>query len=53
MLELDGQRLSLAQIAAVAPGKASVSLSRSSPARKEKAREVVERIVAEAALSMA
>jgi len=47
MLELDGQKLSLAQIAAVALGKESVSLSSVARRRVESAREVVERIVAE------
>src|SRR4051812_14871828 len=47
MLELDGQRLSLAQIAAVAARSETVSLSGSARERAEKSREVVERIVAE------
>jgi histidine ammonia-lyase len=47
MLELDGQRLSLAQIAAVASGQETVSLSGFARQRVEKARAVVERIVAE------
>jgi len=47
MLELDGQRLSLAQIAAVAARSETVSLSASARARAEKSRHVVERIVAE------
>jgi histidine ammonia-lyase len=47
MLQLDGQRLSLAQIAAVATGIESVSLLSSARARVEQSREVVERIVAE------
>ena len=47
MLELNGQRLSLAQIAAIASGQDSVSLSTSARQRVEKSREVVERIVDE------
>src|SRR5216110_294092 len=47
MIELTGQRLSLAEIAAVASGKESVSLLNSARQRAEKSREVVERIVAE------
>jgi histidine ammonia-lyase len=47
MLELNGQKLSLAQIAAVASGKESVSLSDSARQRAVKSREVVEKIVAE------
>src|SRR6266576_3550501 len=47
MLELDGQRLSLARIAAVASAQESVSLSSSARQRVEKSRKVVEKIVAE------
>src|SRR2546429_7164841 len=47
MLELDGQRLSLARIAAVAFGRESVSLSSSARQRVEKSRLIVETIVAE------
>jgi len=47
MLELDGQRLSLARIAAVASGEESVSLSTSARQRVEKSRLIVEKIVAE------
>ena len=47
MLELDGQRLSLAQVAAVARGTEQVSLSSAARERVERSRTVVERIVAE------
>ncbi len=47
MLELDGQRLSLARIAAAASGQESVSLSHSARQRVEKSRLIVEKIVAE------
>src|SRR5881394_808287 len=47
MIELTGQRLSLAEIAAVASGKESVSLLNTARARVEASRHVVERIVAE------
>src|SRR6266478_2033254 len=47
MLELDGQRLSLAQIAAVARGDEQVSLTSAARARVEQSRKVVEQIVAE------
>src|SRR3954466_11888589 len=47
MLELDGQKLSLAQIAAVAARSETVSLSTAARERAEKSRQVVERIVAE------
>jgi len=47
MLELDGQRLSLAQIAAVARGDEQVSLTSAARARAEQSRKVVEQIVAE------
>src|SRR3989440_9832738 len=47
MLELDGQKLSLARIAAVASGQESVSLSSSARQRVEKSRLIVEKIVAE------
>jgi len=47
MLELDGQRLTLQQIDAVARGQQQVALAESARARAEEARRVVERIVAE------
>jgi histidine ammonia-lyase len=47
MLELDGQRLALAQVAAVARGDERVALSAGARVRIEKSRFVVERIVAE------
>ena len=47
MIQLDGQKLSLAQIAAVAAGAESVSLSAGARARAEKSRDIVEKIVAE------
>src|SRR5262245_27680583 len=47
MLELDGQRLALAQIAAVAARNETVSLASSARQRAEKSRRVVEQIVAE------
>ena len=47
MLELDGQRLSLAQVVAVARGEEHVALSAASRARVEQSRIVVEKIVAE------
>lgn len=47
MLELDGQRLTLQQIAAVARGEDQVSLADSARSRAGEARSVVERIVAE------
>src|SRR5258708_35881123 len=47
MLELDGQRLTLEQIDAVARGDEHVALSAGARARAEEARRVVERIVAE------
>src|SRR5215831_4519519 len=47
MLKLEGQRLSLAQIAAVAAAKETVALSDSARQRVEKSRRVVEAIVAE------
>src|SRR2546421_1829048 len=47
MLELDGQRLSLVRIAAIASGRESVSLSSSARQRVEKSRLIVEKIVAE------
>ncbi len=46
MLELDGQKLSLNQIAAVAKGEEQVSLSRAARVRAEDSRRVVETIVA-------
>ena len=45
MLELDGQRLTLEEVAAVALGDESVSPARAALERMERAREVVERIV--------
>src|SRR5258708_26086857 len=47
MLELDGQRLSLAQVAAVARGAEPVSLSSAARERVERSRQVVEQIVDE------
>jgi histidine ammonia-lyase len=47
MLELDGQRLSLAQVTAVARGKEQVSLSPAARTRVEQSRKVVEQIVDE------
>src|SRR5437588_6508185 len=47
MLELDGQRLSLAQVAAVARGEERLALATAARARVEQARRVVEKIVAE------
>jgi len=47
MLELDGQKLSLAQITAVANGAEQVSLSANARGRVEQSRKVVEQIVAE------
>src|SRR5258707_2384716 len=47
MVELDGQRLSLAQVDAVARGAEQVSLSSAARNRVEQARRVVEQIVAE------
>ncbi|MDX6289110.1 MAG: histidine ammonia-lyase, partial [Blastocatellia bacterium] len=47
MLELDGQRLSLAQIAAIASGKEQVSLAAAARARVAQSRKVVEQIVDE------
>jgi histidine ammonia-lyase len=47
MLELDGQRLSLKQVAAVASGDEHVTLSPAARARVEQSRRVVEKIVAE------
>src|SRR5712671_3349953 len=47
MLELDGQRLTLQQIDAVARGKEQVALAAPARTRAEGARRVVERIVAE------
>jgi histidine ammonia-lyase len=46
MLELDGQRLSLNQIAAVAKGEEQVALSIGARLRAEESRRVVEKIVA-------
>ena len=47
MLELDGQKLSLAQVVAVARDKDQVSLASTARARVEQSRKVVEEIVAE------
>jgi histidine ammonia-lyase len=47
MIELDGQRLSLAQIAAIASGKERVSLAAAARARVEQSRKVVAQIVDE------
>lgn len=47
MLELDGQRLSLEEVARVALGEESVSLSGAARARVDAARSAVERIIAE------
>src|SRR5438128_1755819 len=47
MLELNGQRLSLARIAAVAYGEERVALSGEARIRVEASRRIVERIVAE------
>src|SRR5919197_948252 len=46
MLELEGQPLTLEQIAAVAYSKETVSLSQESRARMEKSRNVIEEIIA-------
>ncbi len=51
MLELNGQRLSLQQIADVATGREHVSLSPEARRRAEESRRVVEQIVAEGARS--
>jgi len=48
MLELDGQHLTLGEVARVARGEESVSLGAAARARMEAARAAVERIVAEA-----
>ena len=47
MLELDGQRLTLKQVAAVAGGEEHVTLSPAARVRVEQSRRVVEKIVAE------
>ncbi len=47
MIQLNGQRLSLAQIAAVASGQDPVGLSDSARQRAEQSRAVVEKIIAE------
>lgn len=47
MLELDGQRLSLAEVSAVARGEQTVSLSSAVRARAEKSRAIVEQIISE------
>ena len=47
MLELDGQRLTLKQVAAVASGDEHVTLSPAASVRVEQSRRVVEKIVAE------
>ena len=47
MLEIDGQRLSLPQIASVARGEERVTLSANALERVEKARRIVEQIISE------
>src|SRR6266568_3843384 len=47
MLELDGQRLSLAQVFAVARGEEHVGLAAAARERVEQSRKIVEKIVAE------
>jgi histidine ammonia-lyase len=47
MLELDGQKLSLSQVAAVAKGEEQVALAGAARARAANSRRVVEKIVAE------
>lgn len=47
MLELDGQRLSLAQVVAVARGQEEVTLARSSQNRVAESRKIVEAIISE------
>src|SRR6202165_2839007 len=47
MLELNGQKLSLAEISAVAHGEDHVTLSNDARTRVEKSRRVVEKIIAE------
>src|SRR5438876_3369501 len=47
MLELDGQKLSLAEVSAVARGAERVSLASTARVRVEKSRAVVEKIIAE------
>ncbi len=47
MLELDGQRLSLAEVSAVARGEQTVSLASAARARAEKSRAIVEQIISE------
>lgn len=47
MLELDGQRLSLTQVASVAQGAEQVRLSQAARARIEQSRRVVEKIIDE------
>jgi histidine ammonia-lyase len=47
MIELDGQRLSLAQVVAVARGQEKVTLARASHERATQSRKVVEGIIAE------
>jgi len=47
MLELDGQRLSLAQVVAVARGQEEVTLARSSQTRVAESRKIVEAIISE------
>ena len=47
MLELEGQRLTLEQVAAVAEGRMGVALAHGASERMRASREVVERIVAE------
>ena len=47
MIELDGQRLSLAEVSAVARGEERVTLAARARLRIEESRRVVERIIAE------
>ena len=47
LMELDGQRLSLAEVVAVARGEERVSLAAAARARAENSRRVVESIIAE------
>ena len=46
-MELDGQRLSLAQVSAIARGEEQVSLASAARARIEQSRSVIEQIIAE------
>ena len=47
MLEIDGQRLSLPQIASVARGEEHITLSANAHERVERARRIVEQIISE------